>query len=77
MINRLPSLHFASEFIPEFIMKQAAQHKAPENAFHDLSAHSFHFRQKIIKEFDLLDSVSDFGNISQPIFNTKDFSGIL
>ena len=58
------------------LMKQAAQHKSPENAFHDLSAFSSHFRQKIIKEFDLLDSVSDFGNISQPIFNTKDFAGI-
>jgi hypothetical protein len=58
------------------IIKQAAQHKAPENAFHDLSTYSSHFRQKIIKEFDLLDSVSDYGNISQPIFNTKDFAGM-
>ena len=52
---------------------EKVKHKAPENAFHDLSKNSTMFRQNIIQEFQVLDNVNDLFNVSAPIHSSRDF----
>jgi hypothetical protein len=54
-----------------------AKSEQKNQAFHDLSSHSTMFRQKIIQEFQVLDNVTDIGNVSAPIYTSRDFMGTL